>query len=459
MNTINRVYKYRMYPTPSQKRLLLGWMEQGKFIYNFNLQCRSLIYSLQKRDCPKEEQDINLVKRKSFFPEGMTYESERKKGLKTKGAHIGEYGPTTYVSNKFHEYKEANPNCDLNKKDCIPSVCVITIHESAQRAYEDFFKNIKKSDKTKPCKLEEKRQKDEFSLNDRKASGEVVVGNNPNYAWIHGFAKIKHGIKVRLHRKSRQAPGVMNGQTITYKDGQWYLSVIYEIELKNPLPKTGKTVGIDLGVVKHIALSDGTERQLPIEQIRTIEERIKKLQYKIRKKKGGNKNKKEKQSNNFRKAYKRIRKLHAKIAAIRDYHQKMIATEIVRDNDVVSMEKLKVKNMTKSAAGTTESPGSNVKQKSGLNRSILRVAPYAFRSTVKYKCQEMGRDFVEIKPAYTSLTCSQCGHVGKKDEVRPTQADFTCTSCGFTMNADFNAARNINKKGIDELNKKENELS
>ena len=86
-----------------------------------------------------------------------------------------------------------------------------------------------------------------------------------------------------------------------------------------------------------------------------------------------------------------------------------------------------------------------MKQKAGLNRAILDTAFGEIRRNLEYKCGRL----VEINPAYTSQTCSECGHTDK--ENRKTQARFLCVSCGFASNADTNAAMNIRRLGMAQL--------
>ena len=108
----------------------------------------------------------------------------------------------------------------------------------------------------------------------------------------------------------------------------------------------------------------------------------------------------------------------------------------------VVMEALMVKNMTKSAKGTIEAPGKNVKAKSGLNRSILASGWGRLQQYLSYKAGEL----IEVNPAYTSQTCNKCGNIDKAN--RPTQSEFKCTGCGHKGNADVNAALNILALGI-----------
>jgi transposase len=114
------------------------------------------------------------------------------------------------------------------------------------------------------------------------------------------------------------------------------------------------------------------------------------------------------------------------------------STDIARRFDVIRVEDLRIRNMTRSARGTADTPGRNVRQKAGLNREILRSG----WGLLVRRLEEKAPGRVEkINPHYTSQRCSACRHVDA--ESRESQARFVCTVCGFTLNADVNAARNI----------------
>ena len=91
--------------------------------------------------------------------------------------------------------------------------------------------------------------------------------------------------------------------------------------------------------------------------------------------------------------------------------------------------------MTKRAKET------NLKQKSGLNRSILDVGIGKFFNMLDYKSKWQGKTFVKVDPKYTSQTCSKCGCISPDN--RKSQSKFQCIECGFETNADVNAAKNI----------------
>jgi putative transposase len=133
-----------------------------------------------------------------------------------------------------------------------------------------------------------------------------------------------------------------------------------------------------------------------------------------------------------------VARLRAREADRRKDWAEQNSTEIARRFDVIRVEDLKIRNMTRSAKGTIEAPGRNVAQKAGLNRAILASA----WGLLVRRLEEKAPGRVEkVSPAYTSQRCSACGHVAP--ESRKSQALFRCVACGNACNADVNAARNI----------------
>ena len=154
-----------------------------------------------------------------------------------------------------------------------------------------------------------------------------------------------------------------------------------------------------------------------------------------------NMSRKKKFGKNWQKDAAQLRKEHRKAANIRKDHLHKTSTTVSKNHAITCIEDLRVKNMSKSAAGTIEQPGTNVRQKAGLNRSILDQGWSEFGRYLEYK-QEWNGGMVIIVPAKnTSRQCSLCLYTSA--ENRKTQARFKCCSCGFATNADLNAARNI----------------
>ena len=121
----------------------------------------------------------------------------------------------------------------------------------------------------------------------------------------------------------------------------------------------------------------------------------------------------------------------------KDWAQKT-STDLARRFDVIRLENLNIKDMTRSAAGTVQNPGRNVAQKTGLNRGILTSGWGLLAGRLEQKAP--GR-VEKVKAAYTSQTCNPCKHIAAQS--RKSQATFVCVACGHSANADVNAARNI----------------
>ena len=130
-------------------------------------------------------------------------------------------------------------------------------------------------------------------------------------------------------------------------------------------------------------------------------------------------------------------------------HQHRLSHQLVRDHKIICIEDTKTANMTRSAKGTNEEPGKNVKQKAGLNRSILAQGWYGLRTKIEYKADWYERQFVTVPAHHTSQRCSACGHVAAGNRV--SQSVFRCTNCDHESNADVNAAENIRRQGVETL--------
>jgi putative transposase len=228
---------------------------------------------------------------------------------------------------------------------------------------------------------------------------------------------------VRL-RLSRPVPdGVKSFRVTRDPAGRWHIAFA-AIPEPLPGPGTGEVVGIDRGVAVTLALSDGSMYQAPAPAS------VARLQRKLARAKHG--------SNRRVKVRQRLARAQARNTDARKDWAEKASTDIARRYDHIRIEDLKVARMTRSARGTVDAPGRNVRQKAGLNRSILASGWSLFATRLEDKAA--GR-VEQINPAYTSQCCSACGHVDRKS--RENQADFRCTACGFACNADVNAAKNI----------------
>jgi putative transposase len=112
---------------------------------------------------------------------------------------------------------------------------------------------------------------------------------------------------------------------------------------------------------------------------------------------------------------------------------------------MVCIEDLQVRNMSKSAAGTSAAPGNNVKAKSGPNKATLDQGWFEFRRRLDYKVQWNGGYLVAVPPRNTSRTCPCCGHVSAHN--RQSHARFARVACGFEEHADVVGALNVLRAG------------
>ncbi len=236
--------------------------------------------------------------------------------------------------------------------------------------------------------------------------------------------------------KSRPIEGKPKNVTVTRRGKHWFVSIQTEFEIAQPRHPSNSIIGGDRGVKRFITLSDGKSYE-PLGVFRKMERQLAKEQRKL--------SRKVKRSGNWRKQKERITQLHIRIADARSDYLHKISSEVSKNHAVVVLEDLQVKNMTASAKGTNEAPGKNVKQKAGLNRSILDQGWGEFGWQLEYKQAWRGGWVLYVSAAYTSQTCSQCNHASPGN--RKSQELFVCENCGHTANADENAAINIERAG------------
>jgi putative transposase len=223
-------------------------------------------------------------------------------------------------------------------------------------------------------------------------------------------------------------PGVKSYRITRDRAGRWHVAFA-AVPGPVPAPANGQAVGIDRGVAVSAALSTG--KMLTVPGL-TIPERarLRQLERRLAKARRG--------SNRRARVRFAIARLCARETDRRKDWAEKASTDIARRFDVIRVEDLRIRAMTRSGKGTRDSPGRNVRQKTGLNRGILRSG----WGLLVRRLEEKAPGRVEkIKPHYTSQRCSACGQVDGKS--RESQARFVCTACGFACNADVNAARNI----------------
>ena len=230
-------------------------------------------------------------------------------------------------------------------------------------------------------------------------------------------------------RWSRAVPPDAKSYRVT-KDraGRWHIAFAV-IPAPVLAPGNGQAVGIDRGVAVSAALSTGDLLHAPglTGRERT---RLRRMQRTLARAKRG--------SNRRRRVKDAIARLKARETDRRKDWAEKTSTDIARRFDVIRVENLHIKHMTRSAKGTRGDPGRNVRQKTGLNRGILASG----WGLLVRRLEEKAPGRVEkVRPAFTSQRCSACGQVDR--DSRESQAVFRCTACGFACHADVNAAISI----------------
>ena len=291
-----------------------------------------------------------------------------------------------------------------------------------ERAYRNFFEK-----RAGFPRFKKKGVSDSFRYPDPKQI-KLDQGNSriflPKLGWLR-------------YRNSREVLGTVKNVTVSLSGGKWFVSIQTEREVAQPVPQSTTAVGIDMGIARFATLSDGTF-YAPLNSFRRHEKALRKAQQAL--------SRKVKFSNNWRKAKARVQRIHARIANVRRDYLHKCSTAISKNHALVCIEDLRVRNMSKSAAGTLDNPGKNVRAKSGLNKSILDQGWFEFRRQLDYKLAWSGGLLITVPPQNTSRTCPCCGHVSADN--RRTQTRFRCMECGFEEHADVVGAINILSRGM-----------
>ena len=247
---------------------------------------------------------------------------------------------------------------------------------------------------------------------------------NENIEYLGKHIKIPKLGLVKTKNKLRPQGRILSVTVIQEPNGKYYVSICCtDVEIK-VLPATNKKIGIDLGIKDFVITSDG----IKISNQKYLEKSMKKLaklQRELSRKSRG--------SSNSDKARIKVARLQAYIANQRKDYIHKITTKIVRENDVICIEDLQVKNMIKNHK---------------LARNILDVSWSEFIRQLEYKSKWYGRETIKVDKWYaSSQTCSYCGKqnpITKDLSVR----EWTCPNCSSKLDRDINAAKNILQEGL-----------
>lgn len=289
----------------------------------------------------------------------------------------------------------------------VDSLALANAQMNLDTAYKNFFR-----DKSVGFpKFKKKSNRISYKTNNQK--GTIYIENG----YIK-LPKLKSRIKIKQHRLFK---GEIKSATISKNPiGQYFVSILVETE-NIILQKIDKKVGIDLGLKEFATTSEGVVYHNP-KFLRKTEKKLIKAQRELSRKKKG--------SNNRNKARLKVAKLHEKIANQRKDFLHKLSTKLIRENQSIVIEDLKVKNMLKNHK---------------LAKVISEVSWAEFRTMLEYKSEWYGREIIIAPSDYaSSQLCSNCGNKSSQTKDLSCRT-YVCPVCGMIMDRDINASKNLLK--------------
>ncbi|OHE18413.1 MAG: transposase, partial [Syntrophobacterales bacterium GWC2_56_13] len=241
-----------------------------------------------------------------------------------------------------------------------------------EKAYKNFF-----AKRTDFPRFKRKGSGDSFRYPDPKQIKLDQVNSRlflPKLGWLR-------------YRNSRDVLGELRNVTVSQSGGKWFVSIQTQREMADPVHPSSSSVGIDVGIARFATLSDGSFIE-PLNTFRKHQQRLARVQRVM--------SRKQKFSNNWKKVKAEVQKIHTRITNVRRDFLHKATTTISQNHAIVCVEDLQVRNMSKSAAGSSDSPGRNVRAKSGLNKSILDQGWFEFRRQLEYKQAWLGGEVLAV---------------------------------------------------------------
>lgn len=384
--------KYRLYPTRGQEEVLTAWGHSARALWNLALEQRQHVYTQR----------------------GVTLRAmEQCRYLTAARAEVGWLAE-------------------------LPATAGQQVLRHLDLAYDNYF-NPSHPARFPQFKKRGHRLKVSFpgqKVEVRKLSHHWAEVRLPKIGWVR-------------FRLSRALAGALRNATISKSGTGWHVSFGVATGVK-PMPRLNKPgCGVDFGVANAAFLStEDKPRRMPETLSKTERARLKQLeQKKARQISYAKKNQGGRYSNRLRRTIEQIAKIKARQANRRRDFTHKLTTDLAKNHGYVGIEDLRVTNMTKSAKGTSTSPGRKVTAKAGLNRSILDNCPAERRRQLEYKCRLYGSELRPVPAFHTSTTCGNpdCGRVDPKSRHGCGRL-FVCVHCGFEDDADHNAAVEIDAR-------------
>ena len=316
----------------------------------------------------------------------------------------------------YYETKKLLPQCKEEKPE-LKSVHSQVLQEVVKRvdlAYQAFFRRVKEGEDPGYPRFKGYGRYDSFTYTQ---SGFSL---KPGKLWLSKIGDIR----IKLHRAIEGAIQRLNIRKMP--TGKWFVSFVVEVEPDEPLPKTGLSVGVDVGLKSFITLSNGEHVDNPRFFVHE-EKALAKAQRKL--------SRAEKGTPERAKALKVVHRVHERITNKRDDFVQKISLHLVKSYDLIAFEDLNIKGMVENHS---------------LAKHIADAAWNKLITTTSYKAEWAGKRVELVNPSNTSQTSSGCGQVVQKDL---SERVHRCPFCGLTLDRDHNAALNILRLGLQSVAK------
>lgn len=443
LKTVNLGYKYRLYPSKDQ----MGILNHQMFIYN---QAYNICLNFWQKE---NEKNKKLDKELRTFRNFVSYDSVVKRALRFRKLSFSTVVTQQARINFLKAVKKAFSKDTVSKR--LKAIENAQTPKEKAKAYNLGMPTFKSS-------------RDIFQSFNWNNQGYQIIDDISNSQRFKTLRLLKTNFKFRYHR---DLPRGYKLCSITIsKDATGYFvsfGIEFEKTITNTIDKENfdicNSIGIDLNAY-NIAVSNNVDfiKKQNISEVinnhlidngATNRKSLKYAKYiKLLERKQSRRvlkslKNKIKLGANHKKTQRKLNKLSKYISNSKNdlYHK--ISTALTNKFDMIVVEDLKTKNMSKSSKGNEITHGKRVKQKSGLNRTILNASFYQFVAQLQYK-QTMLNDklFIKVNTAYTSQECSKCGCRDKLN--RPKQEIFKCISCGHKANPDIQASQTILNRGL-----------